>query len=78
MKATLNFDLTDQDDRVEHLRCVKALDLASVIWDFDNFIRSVYRGKTLKPDDKEMDDFIMDEWIQFKDKHDVIIDNLIL
>ena len=31
--ATLTFDLTDTDDRQEHLRCVKSLDMALVIWD---------------------------------------------
>ena len=31
--ATLTFDLNDTDDRQEHLRCVKSLDMALVIWD---------------------------------------------
>jgi hypothetical protein len=32
-KATLTFDLDDFDDRLEHLRCVKSLDMALVIWE---------------------------------------------
>ena len=32
--ATLRFNLTDQDDRDEHARCMKSLDMAKVIWHF--------------------------------------------
>jgi len=28
MKATLEFDLNDPDDRMAHFRCVKSLDMA--------------------------------------------------
>jgi hypothetical protein len=34
MKATLTFDLDDQDDDMAHKRCVKALDMAMVIFEF--------------------------------------------
>ena len=34
MKAILKFDLSDIDDRQEHLRCVKASDMASVLCEF--------------------------------------------
>jgi hypothetical protein len=34
MKAKLIFDLSDIDDRKEHLRCVKASDMASILWEF--------------------------------------------
>lgn len=30
--ATLTFDLSDFDDRMEHLRCVKSTDMALVLW----------------------------------------------
>jgi len=33
-KAILKYDLTDPDDRLEHLRAIKATDMALVIWDF--------------------------------------------
>ena len=32
MKAKLIFDLENNDDRIAHLRCVKAVDLSLVIW----------------------------------------------
>lgn len=33
MKAILEFDLDDADDRMAHLRCVKATDMALVLWE---------------------------------------------
>jgi hypothetical protein len=33
MKATLQFDLNDLDDRMSHLRCVKSLDMALALWE---------------------------------------------
>ena len=35
MTATLTFDLNDFDDRQAHMRCVKALDMALVLWEID-------------------------------------------
>ena len=39
MKAQLNFDLTDPDDRDEHLRCILSLNLCSVLWEIDQWLR---------------------------------------
>jgi hypothetical protein len=33
MKATLEFDLNDPDDRQAHLRCVKSTEMAIVLFD---------------------------------------------
>lgn len=33
MKAVLEFDLNDPDDRQAHQRCVKALDMALALWE---------------------------------------------
>jgi len=33
MKATLEFDLNDADDKMAHIRCVKATDMALVLWE---------------------------------------------
>ena len=37
--ATLTFDLTDTDDVLAHLRCVKSTDMALVIWNIVYEIR---------------------------------------
>lgn len=36
MKAKLEFDLDDFDDRLAHERCVKSLDMALVLWEITN------------------------------------------
>jgi hypothetical protein len=39
MKATLEFNLDDNDDKMAHLRCVKATDMALALWDMDEYLR---------------------------------------
>lgn len=39
MKAKLEFNLEDIDDEFAYLRCVKAKDMALVLWDIDQAIR---------------------------------------
>lgn len=39
-KAILEFDLNEPEDVVAHKRAVKALDLISVLWDMDQYLRS--------------------------------------
>ena len=34
MKAILEFDLDDKEDRMAHLRCIKSLDMALLIFHF--------------------------------------------
>ena len=65
MKATLNFDLTDVDDREEHFRCVKSLDMALALYDMSNYLRAIYNGKTPPQTDEQiLNRFneILEEW----------------
>lgn len=39
MKAILEFNLDEQDDRAAHLRAVKALDMAIALWDMEEYLR---------------------------------------
>lgn len=39
MRATLSFDLDDRDDRRAHLRCVKAEDMALLLWHYEHRLR---------------------------------------
>jgi len=43
MKARLEFDLDDFDDKIAHERCIKSLDMALVIWDLTH---NTHRGLT--------------------------------
>jgi len=40
MKAKLEFDLDDFDDREAHKRCVKSLELCLLLWDLDQELRN--------------------------------------
>lgn len=40
MKAILEFDLNDHDDRRAHLRCVKSTDMAIVLFEILNNLRN--------------------------------------
>jgi hypothetical protein len=45
MKATLKFDLNEQDDVLAHKRCVKSLDMAIALWKVDQYLRSESKYK---------------------------------
>ena len=45
MKATLKFDLNEQDDVLAHKRCVKSLDMAIALWEVDQYLRSESKYK---------------------------------
>jgi len=47
MKATLEFNLDDHDDKQNHLRCVQATNMASFIWELKhNFWRKWKHDET--------------------------------
>lgn len=39
MKAILEFNLDEGDDKAAHLRAIKALDMAIALWDMDEYLR---------------------------------------
>lgn len=39
MKAILEFDLDEGQDKTAHLRCVKALNTAIALWEMDQYLR---------------------------------------
>jgi hypothetical protein len=43
MKAILEFNLDDNDDRVSHLRAIKALDMALAISELDSKLRQIVK-----------------------------------
>jgi len=36
MKATLEFDFTQPEDRMDHKRCIRSSDMAMFIWELKN------------------------------------------
>ena len=49
MKATLEFDLGDPDDRMAHLQCIKALDMSLALWSITEKIKYKYREENTIP-----------------------------
>ena len=43
MKATLEFDLDEGQDKTAHLRCVKAVNMAIALWDMDQYLRGLIK-----------------------------------
>ena len=43
MKATLEFDLDEGQDKTAHLRCVKAVKMAVALWDMDQYLRGLIK-----------------------------------
>ena len=78
MKAKLTFDLDDPDDRMAHERCVKATDMALVLWEL---MHNSYRGLTNGFD--ETDDYykgvdaVYDRLRELLSEHDVNPDKFI-
>jgi hypothetical protein len=79
MKAILKFDLEDADDRMDHKACIKATDMALVIWDF--FYNTV-KTKENEIAEKKLDgyqtlDYLMERFRNLLDENGIIIDELV-
>ena len=69
MKATLEFDINDVDDRMAHYRCVKALDMAIVLWEI--------KVNILNPKHKLTSEEIADKINELYHQHNIDIDQII-
>lgn len=73
MKATLEFDLNDPDDIRNHLRCIKATDMAIALW----HIRMMRRELEWMEDQKELTtENVMSKIFEFLDDNNVNTDEL--
>ena len=73
MNAWIKFDLDDPFDKVAHLRCTEALNMGSVLWEFDQWLRGEY-----KYGDKEYCEEIREEFHRFMNDNDINLDELII
>jgi len=77
-KAILEFDLNEPDDVTAHKQAVKALDMAIVLWDMDQYLRN-----QLKYNDKitgevyDALDKAREQLRGFMNEHNVDLDELI-
>ena len=78
-KAILKYDLTDNDDRLDHMRAVKSLDLALSLW---QFVYNTRKGIEHELEFKDMTNYelldkVYDEMRYILDRHNINIDELI-
>lgn len=82
MKATLEFDLNDPDDRMAHLRCVKSTDMAIVIFQIVSNLRKQVDWE-LESHEADSDRFdgayvVFRKIGELLDEHGINIDELIM
>ena len=78
-KAVLKYDLSDPDDRIEHLRALKSTDMALVIWDF---VYNSKKGMEYQIEEYKYDAYtVLDKMLEiFSEKlneHGIVIDDLV-
>ena len=79
MKARLDFDLDDYDDRMAHERCVKATDMALVLWELThNSYRSITNGYDEDDSFHKGVDAVYEKLRELLDEHGINPDKLIV
>ena len=78
-KAILKYDLSDPDDRIEHLRALKSTDMALVIWDF---VYNSKKGMEYQIEEYHYDAYtVLDKMLEIfsekLDEHGIVIDDLV-
>ena len=78
MKAKLEFDLDEADDKIAHMRCVKATDMALMLWDIKQKIRSKLKYSVdLSEDELHQWEVMQDEFYSIADDYGINLDLLI-
>ena len=79
MKATLEFDLEDGQDRMAHLRCIKAVKMAITLWDIDQYLRSHIKYAPDTADEKTVEVLqeVRDELRKIMSDNSIDLDELI-
>lgn len=84
MRATIEFNLSDPDQAMEHYRCIKATDLALVLWELASSRKSVERIiDAARDEDKNIDaydgaDLVYEKLHTLMQEYGVFIDKLIV
>lgn len=81
MKATLEFDLNNPDDRMNHLRSVKALDMACVLFEITHNLKRKLENR-FEAQPQERDEFdgldeVFKEVNNLMSEHGIIMEDLI-
>lgn len=78
-KAILEFDLTDPDDKVEHERAVKSLDLCLALWDIDQYLRAQtkYASDDMPEEAYDALTKAREEFYNIMNEHNISLDQLL-
>ena len=78
MEAILKFNLDNPDDKIDHMRCVKATDMALMLWDIKQKIRSKLKySNDLSEDELYQWEVMQDEFYSIADDYGINLDLLI-
>jgi hypothetical protein len=77
MQATLTFNLDDIDDRMAHLRAVKATDLVVALWDIQQFLRNHLKHGDLSDLQQAEGEFIREKINETLNDHNICLDELL-
>jgi hypothetical protein len=73
MEAIIKFDLNDHDDSRNHLRCIKALDMACVLWAIRNMRKEL---EWMEEQGELSSETVMDKILEHFNNHELNIDEL--
>jgi hypothetical protein len=78
MKAKLEFDLDDFDDRMSHMRCVKSTDMASILFEMStNARKRIIMGSENGEEYYKGVDDVFNKFRELMEEHNINIDELI-
>ncbi len=78
MKATLEFDLNEQEDIIAHKRATKALDMALVLWDIDHYLRTqVKYNEVLTQEAHDAFESAREKFYEILNDHNINIDEIL-
>ena len=58
MEAVLKFNLDDPEDKMSHLRCVKATEMMITLWEMDQHLRSITKYATDSTSQETYDELV--------------------
>lgn len=77
-KAILEFDLNDFDDKMSHMRAVQSLDMASSLWDIEQYFRKEIKyNESLSQEAYDALEKARDEFYRILSEHNIDIDKLL-
>jgi hypothetical protein len=78
MKAKLEFDLDDFDDRMAHLRCVKSTDMASILFEMTmNTRKKITMGYDGTDEYYRGVDAVFNKLYELMEEHNINVEELI-